>query len=424
MIIYNIFPRLAGTFPEWSTHFTRAAEMGFDWIFVNPIQKTGNSNSLYSIADYFSFNPQFVNQTIDKKPEDQVREMIDTAAKCGLKVMIDLVINHCAYDSPLLRQNPQWFEKEPDGSFAHPYCVENNGNKVVWGDLIKYDYRHTSDAEGLFRHCLKVVEYLVLLGFRGFRCDAAYQIPFHFWQRLIRETRAKYPDVIFTAETLGCTADQTRDTAMAGFDYVFNSCKWWDFRENWLLEQYNLVRDICPSIAFPESHDTKRLADELNGNINAVKQRYLFSATFSAGVMIPIGFEFGFRKPLHVVNTRPADWERHTGIDLQPFITKVNEIKKNYRIFQEDSPTNFLSCNNPNVLLMWKASISNREEALLIMNKDIYNQQTFYANDLREYIQSGAPMADISPEYRLDHLPKPFHYDLRPGQGILLMTKR
>ena len=42
--------------------FDRAAEMGFDWIFVNPIQKPGRSGSLYSIADYFQINPRFVDQ--------------------------------------------------------------------------------------------------------------------------------------------------------------------------------------------------------------------------------------------------------------------------------------------------------------------------------------------------------------------------
>ena len=35
----------------------RAAAMGFDWIFVNPIQPTGRSGSLYSISDYFGVNP-------------------------------------------------------------------------------------------------------------------------------------------------------------------------------------------------------------------------------------------------------------------------------------------------------------------------------------------------------------------------------
>ena len=47
MIIYNLFPLLAGPFSGWQAHFERAAAMGFDWVFVNPIQYPGYSGSLY-----------------------------------------------------------------------------------------------------------------------------------------------------------------------------------------------------------------------------------------------------------------------------------------------------------------------------------------------------------------------------------------
>lgn len=64
------------------------------------------------------------------------------------------------------------------------------------------------------------------------------------------------PDVLFFAETLGCREDEIEALRAARFDYLFNSAKWWDFKSPWLLEQYNRFRDIAPSIAFPESHDT------------------------------------------------------------------------------------------------------------------------------------------------------------------------
>ena len=35
MIIYNLFPLLAGPFAQWDGHLNRAAAMGFDWVFVN-----------------------------------------------------------------------------------------------------------------------------------------------------------------------------------------------------------------------------------------------------------------------------------------------------------------------------------------------------------------------------------------------------
>ncbi|HEY5955995.1 MAG TPA: hypothetical protein VIV60_05555, partial [Polyangiaceae bacterium] len=63
MRIYNLFPLLAGKFNAWRPHLERAKAMGFDWIFINPIQLPGASRSLYSIADYFQINPTFVDQT-------------------------------------------------------------------------------------------------------------------------------------------------------------------------------------------------------------------------------------------------------------------------------------------------------------------------------------------------------------------------
>ncbi|NOZ25494.1 MAG: alpha-amylase [Nitrospirae bacterium] len=421
MIIYNLFPLLAGRFTEWERHLERASEMGFNWIFVNPIQLPGASGSLYSIKNYFSLNPLLIDPKAKASPRQQVEEAVETAGRLGLRMMIDLVVNHCAVDSDLIKEHPEWFQWE-DGRVANPFCYED-GKKVVWKDLARFDHRNTPDKEGLFQFFLKVVTYLVKLGFKGFRCDAAYQVPGSFWRRLISETKEAHPDVLFFAETLGCPADQTRKTAAAGFDYIFNSSKWWDLNSPWLMEQYHLTREIAPSISFPESHDTQRLCEEFHGNLNGIKQRYLFSALFSAGVMMPIGFEFCFCRRLHVVRTRPGDWEE-TGIDLKPFIEKVNGIKARHTIFQEDAPTEILPSSNANVLVMWKASTTTHEEALIILNKDIHHRQHFYADSLYEFVQAGAPLNDISPEHHIDYIPEPFSYELQPGEGIVLITTR
>jgi starch synthase (maltosyl-transferring) len=422
MIIYNLYPLLAGKFRDWERHLSRASELGFNWIFVNPIQQPGRSGSLYSISDYYGFNPLLVDQKNEKKPQEQLRETIKKAERLGLKLMVDLVINHCSVDAKLIKAHPEWFLWGSDGHVAHPFCYENR-KKVIWKDLARFDHKHTKDKEGLFRFFLDVVRFLIELGFKGFRCDAAYQLPKSLWQRLIRETKKRYPDVMFFAETLGCQPDQTRETASAGFDYIFNSSKWWDFRSHWLMKQYALTRDIVPSIGFPESHDTVRLCEEFHGNIAGLKQRYLFAALFSAGVMMPMGFEFGFRKKLHVVKTKPADWET-TDIDLTSFIKEVNKIKAGHAVFQEEAPTEMINHGNPNVLLMWKASTTTQEESLLILNKDADNKQDFCAENLHEFVQAGAPLVDISPEYPMAYIPEPFTYDLRPGQGIVLITKR
>ena len=419
MIIYNLFPPLAGNVRDWKPHLVRAADMGFDWIFVNPIQLPGYSGSLYSIKDYFRLNPILVDGSSPAESVSAFKRMAQEAQALGLKLMVDLVVSHCAFDSALITEHPGWFRKE-NGRIAHPFCVENQ-KKVVWKDLAQFDHKHAQDKEGLFQYLFRVVQFLADLGIEGFRCDAAYQVPASFWRRVISETRHKHPGAVFLAETLGCSPADTVQTATAGFEYIFNSSKWWDFFSPWLLEQYNLTREETQSISFPESHDTPRLAESLQGNVAGLKQRYLFSALFSAGVMMPIGFEFAFRKKLHVVKTRPKDWEQPE-TDLSGFIKRVNQAKSQNPIFKEDAPTEMLPADNPNILFLWKGSLRARQEALIILNKDIHNKQHFFTDNLYQYVQNQSPLTDVSPDFPLEYLPTPYEYNLRPGQGIILVT--
>ena len=57
MIIYNLFPLWTGNVRDWTPRLHRAADLGFDWVFINPIHYPGFSGSLYSVKDYFSMNP-------------------------------------------------------------------------------------------------------------------------------------------------------------------------------------------------------------------------------------------------------------------------------------------------------------------------------------------------------------------------------
>ena len=424
MKIYNLFPLLAGPFDTWAPHLERASAMGFDWVFVNPIQRLGRSGSLYSIADYFSINAALLNPASTLTADDQVRAMAETAADLGQSLMIDLVINHCAEDSELVRTHPHWFVQE-HGRVANPFCIEENGTKVVWRDLAQFDHRQAlrqpEAPDGLLAFYIKIVKHLIGLGFRGFRCDAAYQIPAEIWRRLIASIRETYPDTVFVAETLGCTPAQTRETATAGFDAIFNSAKWWDFHGNWLLEQYDLTRHIAPSIGFPESHDTRRMFEEFEGNVEALRQRYLFTALFASGVMIPMGFEYGFRKRLDVVETVPGDWEA-PNVDLTGFITQVNAIKDQVPTFSGEGRIDRLEWPDPAILVLRKHAVEGPGQALLILNKDPWNRQHFYVDDLHHLIHSPGPLHDLSPDWPMEQLPAPFEFWLGPGMARVLVA--
>ena len=139
--------------------------------------------------------------------------------------------------------------------------------------------------------------------------------------------------------------------------------------------------------------------------------------------MIPIGFEYGFRKALHVVNTRPTDWEQPS-LDLTDFITRLNNLKVKYQVFHEECPTQLVELDNRSVLVLGKGSTKSREEALIVLNTNISERQAFYVDKLRRLMQSQAPLTCVSPENPLNHISEPFHYELRPGEALAFVTQR
>lgn len=375
-LIYNLFPLLFGPIPRWEEHLDRIAGMGFTWVFLNPITTPGLSGSLYAVKDYFAINPLFHPES-GEDSEKALIHFLKMAERRKVKVMLDLVINHTAIDSPLTVQHREWYAKDKGGRIKNPSCIDPaDATKItVWGDLAELEYWPPPDPEGLLHYWDQVISYYLRLGFAGFRADAAYKIPGDFWSRLIQEARSLNPEVKFFAETLGCRLKELEQLSSAGFDFIYNSSKWWDFQEDWCLEQYNRFRHLAPSISFPETHDTERLARESKGDIRVARQRYLFAAFFSTGLMIPAGFEYGFQKRLNVVNTRPDDWVPPS-YDLSTYITQVNRMKKNCPVLLEEGP--MMRFNPPGkwpVVFLLKSRYDRKGRVMAVINTTQEEQQ-------------------------------------------------
>ena len=182
----------------------------------------------------------------------------------------------------------------------------------------------------IWNYWIELIKHNLELGFSGFRCDAAYKIPKELWSYLINNAKKYNKDIIFFAESLGCSLEDTKDLIEAGFDYVASSAKWWDYESEWFIEQYDLARKNCKQIAFPSNHDTERLITEYNGNIWKLKQTFLFTAIVSDMWMITLGDEYGFYKRCDVVGGKEKDFEK-ISFDLSDYIKDMTGyIKKNH----------------------------------------------------------------------------------------------
>lgn len=400
--IYNLFPLLAGSISDWQARLPHIAAMGFDWIYLNPFHFPGFSGSLYAVKDYYRLHP-LLSGDHSVPYEQQLQAFLSAAESAGIRVIMDLVINHTAKDALLVEQHPDWYLRDADGQIQSPFAVDpDDPSKVtVWGDLAEIDYHHPKDREGLLHYWKALVEFYTHLGFHGFRCDAAYKIPGDIWSEVIGAARRIDPDVHFFAETLGCRLAEISQLHSAGFDYLFNSSKWWDFRAGWLFEQYEMFRHVAPSIAFPESHDTERLAAETGGSIQESRLRYAFAAVFSAGVMMPMGYEFGFRKKLDVVHSRPTDIELPS-FDITHFIADVNRVKARYPILNEEGPQRVVwSMNSPMVGIL-KTSEFNDAKLLIVINTD-FSETHYFPKHFVKDVLTPHEASDITPGF--DALP-------------------
>jgi len=368
--IYNLFPLLVGSITQWEEELERIAGMGFNWVYINPFHYPGFSGSLYAVKDYYRINPLFLGDA-NAEPFELLQRFLQKAEGLGLSVMMDLVINHTAKDSVLVKKHPQWFKRNPDGSIKSPWAIDPADARrvTVWGDLAEIDYGNHTVQREILTYWQDLVKFYIGLGFKGYRCDAAYKIPSDLWSLLIKGAKSLCPQISFFAETLGCRLREVEALAHSGFDYLFNSSKWWDFHQEWLLKQYEGFRQIAPSISFPESHDTPRLAKEVGGRVKIVKLRYLFAAFFSQGILMPIGYEYGFQKRLNVLRTRPSDWEE-PALGLTKFITEVNLMKASCPVLNEEGPIERLSQVKDPVVILVKSSERFPGKVLALINSD------------------------------------------------------
>jgi starch synthase (maltosyl-transferring) len=188
---------------------------------------------------------------------------------------------------------------------------------------------------------------LVDVGVAGFRCRHAHRLTVEVWSGLFAELRRQAPDTVFLGDAIGAPLVDLLALEPAGFELLFNSACWWDFNAPWALEQYDQMRRFAGTVTFPESPHGPRLVDALGGLATELlettyRSRYLFAASFSTGVLMPMGFEFGAR------GTLPGDWDamcQAAPFDLSDFIGEVNGLKASLpplglesRVVRLDSP--------------------------------------------------------------------------------------
>lgn len=180
-----------GTFNAFEKTLPKLKELGIKIIWLMPVQPIGELNrkgslgSYYSIKDYTAVNPEFGTM-------EDMRSLVNKAHDLGFKIILDWVANHSSWDNVWASEHPDWYTKDSLGNFIPP--------NPDWSDVLDLNY----DNEELRAGMIDAMKFWIdEVGFDGFRCDVAYDVPLDFWNQA-RSELDKSKAVFMLAE-----ADQT-----------------------------------------------------------------------------------------------------------------------------------------------------------------------------------------------------------------------
>jgi cyclomaltodextrinase / maltogenic alpha-amylase / neopullulanase len=190
-VIYEVFPRVfspQGNFKGVTAQLDRLKELGVSVLWLMPIhplgklKAKGTLGSPYAVRDYDAINP-------DYGTADDLKQLVDAAHRRDMKVFIDIVANHTAWDSVLIDQHPDWYRHDAAGHIVPP--------NPDWVDVAQLDY----SAPALRQYMSgMLVRWLRDYRLDGFRCDYAIGVPRDFWEAVQLEFDRVRPGLAFMAE--------------------------------------------------------------------------------------------------------------------------------------------------------------------------------------------------------------------------------
>jgi cyclomaltodextrinase / maltogenic alpha-amylase / neopullulanase len=190
-VVYEIFPRNfspAGDFNAITARLDELKDLGVDVLWLMPVHplgeklKKGSVGSPYCVRDFYAVNPAY-GTTNDFK------RLITEAHQHGLKVIMDIVAGHTAWDSVMMA-HPEFYTKDAGGKIHPPY--------PDWTDVAELDYGNPE----LRRYMTDMMKYWVRgFGVDGFRCDTAFTVPVDFWEAARVELEQINPQVVIITDS-------------------------------------------------------------------------------------------------------------------------------------------------------------------------------------------------------------------------------
>ncbi|RME95980.1 MAG: amylo-alpha-1,6-glucosidase [Verrucomicrobia bacterium] len=366
---YTVIPA-SGTFRDLIRELPHIFdELGCRILHLLPIHPTpttfarfGRFGSPYACLDLLAVDPALVEFDQRTTGLQQFGELVHAVHARGGRLFLDIVINHTGWGSKLWEDHPEWFQRNPDGTFKSPGAWGN-----VWGDLV--ELRH--DLPELRRCIADALVEWCRRGVDGFRCDAGYMIPLDAWRYIIARVRREYPDTVFLLEGLGGSWEATERLLTKGnmqwaYSELFQN--YTGPQVAWYLD-YALDRSRHSGlyVHYSETHDNLRLAAK--GRVWSLLRNRLCALTSVSGA-------FGFTCGVEWLATERVDVHASRGLawgnpdNLVPELRKLNRLLADHPCFFDHARLRRLSPPDSPVYVLLRQAAETGDVVLVAVNTD------------------------------------------------------
>jgi len=290
-----------GTFKEFEKQLPRLKDMGIGILWLMPINPIGETNrkgtlgSYYAVKDYKAVNPEY--GTIDG-----LKDLVKSAHKLGMYVIIDWVANHTSWDNKLASEHPDWFTKDSLGNFVPPVAD--------WADVIDLNY----DNKQLREYMIGALEYWIKeCNIDGYRCDVAGMVPTDFWIEA-RKRLNKIKPVFMLAEAEEPEIHQAFDMTYSWKFYnIMNDIAAGKKDVTGIVSLLNEEKSAYPLSAFRMRFTSNHDENSWNGTEferlgDAVETFAVLTAVVPGMPLVYSGQEAGYNKRLEFFERDPIVW--------------------------------------------------------------------------------------------------------------------
>jgi starch synthase (maltosyl-transferring) len=366
--------------------------MGFDVVYLPPIHPVGtnfrkgkNNATSASAADVGSpwaiGSPEGGHTAIHPQLGTlaDLQALVADAAARGIDVALDIAFQ-CSPDHPYVSEHPEWFRRRPDGTIQY---AENPPKK--YQDIYPFDFETTA-WQSLWRELTEVVLFWCEQGIRIFRVDNPHTKPFAFWEFLIGQVKAKYPEAIFLAEAFTRPKIMYR-LAKLGFTQSYTYFTWRNTKAE-LTEYFTElalsdVREFFRPNLWPNTPDI--LPEHLQtGGRAAFVGRLVLAATLGAnyGIYGPAfeNLEHEPREPgseeyLNSEKYEVKAWDFSRPQNISTVIAQVNRARRENPALQRDAGLAFHPTDNEQLLCYSKRSEDGANRVLVVVNLNFHGAE-------------------------------------------------